>query len=337
MTSVTFTRLSKESTRKLGSFIEQVRQKPYRFLSAQPFGAQISKIVLEDIVDLNTNHPESVIVAWQGGEIAGLAACDDLPWDSRVLQSRWGSLKYLLAAPWAGEKQKIFTELILNALAWAQVQRKQCMVAKVNTDDVALLHALQQTGFLYMDANLDYAVDLRDALFDKIRQPILPTGITIRQAEACDANDLLVVAGKAFQSHFSRYMVDEMIPEELARNVYVEWMRSCFYADLIHVIEANGRTAGYSAWKKSAPAELDLGIRLGHLSIIGIHPEFTGLGLGSNLIYAGMNTMGATVDIIDSRTHINNYPMQHVFQNLGWHIYDVRHTYHKWLAGSGDE
>lgn len=330
-----FPAVSPEFTDRLADFIGQVRQKPYRFLHQQGSTGKVNQLVLEDILFLAGSHPEGTAIIQQAGEVAGLVACVDLPWDSRVFRSRWGAIKYVLTAPWASEKPQLLGGLVSRALAWAAARQVECLVVKTYADDAAAVHALERAGFLYMDTNLDYAVDLRNPPFETVCQPPLPAGVNLRLAEGRDAAGLLAVAGEAFRTHFSRYMVDEMIPKNLAENVYVEWMRSCLdgYADTIYLAEIKGRIAGYSIWKKPSSAEQKHGIRLGHYSIAGVHPDFAGLGLFSCLSYIGMKAMAENVDLIEGPTHINNYPVQRGYKKLGWQIYDARHAFHKWLAG----
>ena len=141
------------------------------------------------------------------------------------------------------------------------------------------------------------------------------------------------LAEASFKNHFGRYHSDPRIPLEKAIQVYVEWMRSCIrgYADFILVAEIDKRIAGVSTWKKASILEKDLSLRISHYNIGAVHPDFSGMGLFSNLTYAGMQIFKDSADIIEGPTHVNNYPVQRGYQRLGWQVFDARHSFHKWL------
>jgi RimJ/RimL family protein N-acetyltransferase len=270
----------------------------------------------------------------QAGAVVGLAACDDLPWETRLFGQKWGTLKYFMVSPEVEDKAEVLGRLLEAVDAWGAAHQVECLATKTYSDDIPAVHALERQGFLYMDTNLDYVVDLKKNPLAKIEPPALPADMHLRLAVPADAPELVEVAGMAFRRHFSRYMVDERIPKEQAQSVYAEWMRSSMagYADWVYMAEIDGRIAGYSVWKKPSQAEQVHGIPLGHYSIAGVHPDYAGRGLFSALTYAGMQLLEGQVDLIEGPTHINNYAVQRGYHKLGWQIVDARHSFHKWLV-----
>ena len=333
MNTISITNLSSSSSTQLVAFIGQNRQKPYRYLRGDPLIDAANALVLEDIVDLNRKHSDGVFIASQAGEIVGLVACDDLPWDTRVLGNQWGALRYFMVAPAIPDKAEVLRHLLESALNWARSHNIECLVCKIYAEDIPGVRALEKQGFLYMDTLLDYVVSLKTNPWKNL-VPALPADVTIRLATSEDTRKLIDVARVAFRNHFSRYMVDERIPKERSQNVYAEWIRSSAagYADWILVAEIGGNITGYSVWKRPSQSEREKGINLGHYSIAGVLPDFSGRGLFSTLTYAGMKLLDRQVDYIEGPVHIKNHPVQRAYSKLFWEICDARHSFHKWLV-----
>lgn len=318
---------------QLGELIKSNDQSIYRYLPKSKFKEQTDRIIVNEIVDLLDTPNCVVFASIDSNNLLGLIVCEELPWDSRVLQGQWKCIKYLMASSTVEDRNSLFLLLINELFSWVKKCGTDCIVMKSSSDNIAVTYALESSGFHLMDTNLVYVMDFTKNPFEKISPPPLPQDALIRLATNTDKNELLEIARVAFQGHFSRYMVDSHITKNIAQNVYVEWMRSCIdgYADWIVVAEIDHRIAGYTIWKKASIEELNHNIRLGHFSIAGIHPNFAGRGLFSALTYAGMSLLHTQVDYIEGPTHINNYPVQQGYHKLGWKIVDARHSFHKWL------
>jgi ribosomal protein S18 acetylase RimI-like enzyme len=184
-----------------------------------------------------------------------------------------------------------------------------------------------------MDSLLDYVYDSRKYPLSGIPRPATAPDVLIRAATDADEDPLVELARLSFQEHFGRFHTDPHIPRAQATELYAEWIRSCChgYADWVRVAEVNGALAGVAAWKKPAALALAHGLRVGHLSIVGIHPHYAGRGLFSALTYEGTFLLEGVADYISGPTHINNYPVQRGYDKLRWRIFDAQHAFHKWL------
>jgi hypothetical protein len=89
--------------------------------------------------------------------------------------------------------------------------------------------------------------------------------------------------------------------------------------------------AGYSVWKEPSALDRHHGIRIGHLSIAAMHPDFFGRGIFGALTREGMKRLRPPADWIEGPTHIDNRAVQRGSLRLGWQIAGAQHSLHKWL------
>ena len=321
-------------------WLKKSQQKPNRFLlndrfCRQNFQGNLDSFWLREISDLLLNGKGEVFIAREESEIVGIVVYTDLPWDTKVIGNKMGSLKYIILAPDSPQQQEIADQLLNQVIEWTVSRDVECLLCKTHSDDVSTVHALERKGFLLTDTLLDYVYNLQKDPLHSIPRPPLYPGCTIRLAATDDIGELMAMARAAFRDHIGRFHSDERITQCQATRVYEEWMRaSCQgYADWVLVAEIGGRIAGCSIWKRPSVIEQSLGISLGHYSIGAINPDYKVHGLFSTLTYAGMELFDGIADYIEGPTHINNYPVQRGYTKLHWQICDARHSFHKWLQG----
>ena len=327
--------LSLEQIGQVKPLIEEGRQKPYRFLLNELQGDPVDSFMLSEIADLSREERGEVFVAVKESKVVGMAAYNDLPWDTRVIGNRMGALKYIIVEPDSPQKEEAIEQLLNHIVDWAISRRIEFLLCKTYTDDMSTIHALEKNGFLLMDTLLDYVYDFRRHPLRNVPRPRLFQGSTIRLAGENDVEELVAVAQASFRDHFGRFDSDQRISKRKTTQVYEEWMKSSCkgYADWILVAEIDGRIAGFSVWRKPSPLAQNLGIRLGHYSIGAVHPDYHRRGLFSALTYGGMELFDGIVDYIEGPTHVNNYSVQRAYSKLLWRICDARHSFHKWLKG----
>jgi GNAT superfamily N-acetyltransferase len=312
--------------------LEQCGHTPHRFLF-RDIPRELATYWFNEIAGWVRSGDGEVFVAHEGGRLAGLAVYSALPWDSALFQQPMGAIKYVVLD--ADAPASLAKRLVEAVETWARARNLGFLLCKPHTDDMPLIHALELNDFLLMDTLIDYVYDARRFPLAGIVVPPAPPGFSVRLARAPDLDQLAQVARAAFIGHFGRYNSDPRITSAQSAQVYEEWVRSCAkgYADWIVIAECDGVIAGYSIWKKPSNAESALSVRVGHFSIMGVHPDFRGRGLFGPLAYAGMELLRGITDCIEGPTHINNYPVQRGYSRLQWHGADARHSFHKWLTG----
>lgn len=302
---------------------------PCRYLKG--FGGNPGDLWLEQIRSKLDGGSRTIILE-ERGVIKGFAVLEDLPWDSAVFEKRMGIIWCLELDPEVSPGDgRGFSSFIIETAA---KDGYEFLLAKAHTDNVRTVHLLEGCGFMLVDTLLDYVWDREGSPATGLPAAAGIDGLELGEACPGDEEKLRQVGGKAFLHHFGRYHSDPRIPRDLACGFYREWVSASLkgYADHFVVARIKGEIAGYSIWKKQANLEKRHGLSLGHYSIAGIDPGFSGRGLFSVLTMKGMSLLRDEVRFIEGPTHINNYPVQRGYAKLGWKIADARHSFHKWLG-----
>ncbi len=294
---------------------------------------QIANFWYDDLKNSLSSEDATVIIAQKGDKIIGLALFIKLPWESGILGKNMACIKYLCVDHRESGITDIIGGLIEEVERYGRQRGAQFLLCKTYTKDIPSIHALEIHGFLLMDTLLDFIFDYRKHPIENVSKPKMVEGVSLRLASEFDVEQLVKIANLSFANHFGRFNSDGMIPHKKAVCIYEEWIKSCLqgWADYVIVAEIGKNIAGYSAWKRPSILESKHGMPIGHYSIGGIHPEYSGLGLFYTLTYEGMRRLNGCADMIEGPTHINNYPVQKNYTRLGWNIACARHSFHKWL------
>ena len=293
---------------------------------------QVESRWMDEIAELLSNERAIGLVAEMGATACGFAICAPLPWESALLGKSMWAIKHIGVASRSRDKNFIATGLVAEVLHRAGAWDSAFLLCKTTPSDTAIIHALESHGFFLMDTLLNFVFDFRTG-GQKEDAPHMPKGFALRLATSSDIESLVETARASFSEHFGRFHADPRIGRAAATRIYEEWIRSCAngWADWILVAMHGNRMAGYSAWKQPSAVDQRHGIRIGHLSIVGVHPDFFGRGIFGALTREGMEKLRSSADWIEGPTHIDNRAVQRGWLRLGWRIAGAQHSFHKWL------
>lgn len=323
--------LTSEAMQSIEAFLPSVRTRTFAYLPPHVVEG-VEAIRMAQVQDILGEPDVCVFAAQDDGAIGALAIAADLPWESEVFKRKCAGIREVLVAAWPDRGMVV--ELLTATLEFLKSRGVEFVSCKTDTSNVGLVQALQLSGFVLMDTLLEYVYDSSDPPFESVRPPAVDTNLRIRQAGPNDRPELIAIAERAFETHFGRFHADPVIPHSLAVDVYRRWADAAAkgFCNWIWVAEEGNRLAGFSAWKKPSALEERLSLGVGHYSIGAIDPDFHGRGLFQALTYAGMKELyNQGYRYIDGPTHINNYPVQRGYTNLGWKIANARHSFHIWL------
>ena len=289
---------------------------------------------LDEISQSLADESSIVFGSMVSGTLNGFVVYNDSPWDSQITGRRLGTLKHLAVISDDHAGAGILRELIDELVRSLAKRGTQCVVCRVQSNELAAIHALEESGFLLMDTLLDFVFDFSRTSIEAINLPRRDGQWKFRQAKAADLPDLLVLSEKAFSRYFGRYHADPQMPPGTATRIYTEWVRSAFegWADWIVVAEVEDRIAGYGLWRKTLESEEKHSVGVAVCDILAIDPEFHGRGLSAPLMLEGMGKGRDFARYLIGPVHVSNYPLQHSLQKLGWRISGARHSFHKWLS-----
>jgi len=294
---------------------------------------QIEGYWLDDIAQELTNECSTAFASYAEDRITGLVLYSDSPWDTKVIGTSVGIIKYLVGTAHTHDSP-VLDDLLAEVLQHAATHGIHCVTCKVQPLQIPAIHALERHGFLLMDTLLDFLFDFSRTPLESVGLPKLGTGLRIRLAQPDDLSEVLALNQKAFAKHFGRYHSDPKLPPGIGSRVYDQWVRSAFegWADGTFIAEVNGRLAGYAAWKKASVLEVKHSFDIAHCNLAAIHPDFSGQRVFTALILEGMRMAESFSKHLDGPAHINNYPVHRAWLKLGWKITGARHSFHKWLC-----
>jgi len=267
------------------------------------------------------------------GETNGFILYNDSAWDSNIMGRRVGTIEHLAVRGDGPQAAAILHELIEKLTRTLADRGTQCVVCKVQSNERAAIHALEQRGFLLMDTLLDFVFDFCRASIEETNTGRQDEALKIRKAKDADLPALMAITDKVFAHYFGRFHADPQMPAGAPTRIYSEWVRSAFAgrADWILVAEVDGKIAGYGIWRKALEIEKRHSLSVAHYDLAAVDPQFQGGGLWSALMLDGMRVARDFAQNLIGPVHVSNHPVQHILQKSGWNIAGARHSFHKWL------
>jgi hypothetical protein len=120
------------------------------------------------------------------GEINGFIVYNDSAWDSNIMGRRVGTIEHLVVRDDGPQATAILHELIEKVTRTLADRGTQFLVCKVQSNERAAIHALEQSGFLLMDTLLDFVFDFSHASIEEIAANREDEALKIRPAKAAD-------------------------------------------------------------------------------------------------------------------------------------------------------
>jgi RimJ/RimL family protein N-acetyltransferase len=130
---------------------------------------------------------------------------------------------------------------------------------------------------------------------------------------------------KGFRGH---YHADPRLDGEQCDAVYPSWASRCCAgdtADIVLVVEVEGRVAGFSAFRAISDAE-------GQLVLGAVAPWANGRGLYGQMTLAGAAWCRERgLERLLAVTELGNLPSQRTWANLGMKPSASTYTFHRWF------
>lgn len=214
-------------------------------------------------------------------------------------------------------------ELLPVALAYCRENRVSLLMSKCMGTERRTVHAMEQAGFLLMEAMLCLAGDLTRRLPEK------PAGVVVRPFEKSDEKEVLRLAEACFAGYESHYHADDRLDRAKSDEIQVDWARracaSREVADQVLVAESEGSLAGYFILKSNTNEEADV-------AVAAVIPDHRGTGVYEALVVHSMHwaaARGATQ--ITGLVQATNVAVQRTPMKLGWVPRYLYYTLHKWF------
>ena len=232
-----------------------------------------------------------------------------LDWDTEHFEKKIGSF-----GP-ASEED------IAGALQWARDQQVKMLMARCDVVNLPVIHGLERAGFLLMDTFVRYAFR-----YSKKQIPEDTGQTTVRSFTEDDIEAIGRVAERSFVGYKCHFHNDSVLDTDRCNQVHIQWAQnSCRekrLADDVLVAESEGRILGFATLK-------GLDDKAAEGILFGVDPDAQGMGIYRSFMIQGMHwckDRGFQVMEVDSQ--VNNYPVQRVWERLGFEIFASGHTFH---------
>lgn len=194
------------------------------------------------------------------------------------------------------------------------------LIARCAGADLPSLQAMEQAGFLLMDAQVKYE--------RRLVGPEAADRALVRPLRPGDVAAVVAIAREAFGGYAGHYHADRRLPRERCDEVYPSWAGRCCSgeaADHVVVAEVDGRVAGFGAFQRldEAEARLQLG---------AVAPWARGHRLYTTLTFAGMAWCREQgLSRMSAITQTTNLAAQQSWIRSGMLPVDVWYTFHRWF------
>jgi len=215
-------------------------------------------------------------------------------------------------------------EVLPATLKFCRENRVRLLMTKCDAQATSTIQALEQDGFLFMEAINVYERNV-------VKQPIPADKgeIIVRSATAAEADAIAAVGGEAFHGYPSHYRSDPRLDPAKSDEIYVDWVRrSCLsreVADVVLVAEVEGAPVGIFTIKMNGPKEADPGLA-------GVIPRVRRHGVLEALIIAALRWAKAEgAEHLLGFMQMNNIAVLRVTIRLGFFPRSSFFTFHKWF------
>lgn len=199
--------------------------------------------------------------------------------------------------------------------------------ARLQSDNVLEINKLEEAGFLLKDIQITYRYLLKN--LPKINYSFNHE-VTLRDASIDDLIVLSEIALESFKS-YGHYYKDNKLDSSKVGEVYEDWIRKSLtvskIADKVIVAEYKGRIAGFLSFKIYSDIENYAAGGLGAVSA-----KYRNLNIFKDINVAGLYwAYDIGLDWVEHNVLVSNFPVNRVYNHLGFHIKDSFVTLHGWL------
>lgn len=327
--SINFIKAKESDIELIKPFIENDPYKPF----GQYKGIKeilLNRYLLKEVKNILT-FPENnaVFLAEENGKILGLISIRMLNWESKHFGMKMARIENLIVIEGTNQFKLNIKQLLLKKLfQFCEEKKIKHLSVKPNCGDSITVYALEMEGFKVMDCIVTYVFRVRKHKLTEIKQLY-----KVRPFKEEEIDDLVNLGKGVFS--FTRYYVDESLPNEKCESLYTEWIRnSCkrTWADEVLVAEKKGQPVGFMTCKIHKDLNKMINLKIGSLVLSAVSPQ--GAGAYVQLVKSGLEWLSDKVDLVEMDTQINNCPVLKVWNKLGIEISTSRYSLHKSLGGS---
>ena len=213
--------------------------------------------------------------------------------------------------------------------AFCAAERVDVLIVRCSTAALNVVRRYERSGALLMDCLVYYTCDLPTA-----SRRTNAYAFAIKPVRSADADDVAIVAARAFADYRGHYHADPLFDPRAATDGYADWARrSCedeSVADAVFAAYADGAIAGFITLKRRGAEEVEILLN-------GVDPALAGRGVYASLLARALDwavDSGAARCVVS--TQLDNVRVQRSWVRHGFTLTESYYTFHKWYRSPGN-
>ena len=251
----------------------------------------------------------------------GFALFRKSDFDSKILNKKVGKVDQIAIT--SETQLEHIRQLILSLLEEFKSADLDYVTCRISAANIDVIHELEKNGFVIVDQYLVLLNDMHSHIEGNSFQ------IPIRIAKDEDIESLQKHIAPTFR--YSRFFRDTIISEEAAVEMHEEWIKNSVLkkvADCVFVADIEDTAAGFVSVEVDRDIEEHLGIKMGHIPLIGTNPLYRGRKIGQSLTQYVLDHWFKKEDVryVRIETQLINIPATRTYEHMGFRLVDAAIT-----------
>ena len=242
-----------------------------------------------------------------------------LEWDSEQFGMLAARIEELRAQGDYWQARAVLRAQLQSLLAECRRAGVRHLTARVDSNDLAVVHALEEADFELVDAILTFEISLDDAA------PAAPPGTRLFRPD--DMEEILAIARSAFR--YDRFHADPSLPDGVADRLHEMWTRNCclgIAANTVLVAEEKGRLASF------VTCRVDRCAARGTIVLVASAEWARGRGAGRRASLAALHWFAEQgMKSVEVGTQLRNVPAARLYESLGFKLARTSLTFRRTL------
>lgn len=213
-----------------------------------------------------------------------------------------------------GECSVIESQLLVQKACWENEDLPCFVYSKILTQNTNIVEVFQENGFRVVDTHIQF-----EHTGESIRGNC-DQAINFRYAKPEDEEDVSDIARKTFR--YSRFHLDNMIPNKIADDLKSDWARNFFLnkrGDHMIIAECKGEIAGFAQLLVRGESLI--------IDLIAVQKKFQGKRIGFQMLLHILDLFSARFSIVVG-TQVANIASLRLYENAGFLITSSSYILH---------
>lgn len=324
MKDIEIEQINRADLEKIENLIKEYPFKPY-YYQKQLKEKEAFKLFEGIILEIISRPANFLFAAKNGDNYVGFILLERKDWDSAFFGFEFYEVGHLFVSGDSKIQIEIKKLLLIFVSNLCMHKKIKYISAKVDTKDITSTYAVESQGFNLLSTMLHF-----NYITKQSRKHFRCLG-KIRDYRVSDLESLRTIAKNSMK--YDNFHMDIGIPKEKSDNIYGALIENCckgVCADKVFVAERSEKTVGYVACQIKRDLHDTFPISIGlirHLAVL--YPD--GFGCGPGLQEVALSWLENKVDVIESATTVQNYPIIKISLHSNMEIVFSYLRFSKWF------